>query len=182
MYYFFYKNVKKITVENLKLLCEENFLDYKLLREIREEHLRLWRIIMPHMEYKDTSVKTYDNYTNLIFSFLTGYNIFIARVKENNKKNYKNLFPKTKTFASIDKNSLLKTPGEYIFYLNLKCMSGNRSFGICNKLTKNQIEIFSSKLGYNIHLKNEYSPVMKQKFTKKKTSIRKPRFSKKNKK
>lgn len=181
MYNIFYRNVKKLTIDDLKKLCEKFYLNYRLLRTIREEHLNLWRIITPYIEYKDVNVKTYDNYTNLVFSFLSGYNIFIAKAKENNKKNYKNLFPKVKTFASIDRNSYFKKPSEYIFYLSLNCISGNRSFSVCNKITKNQIEVFSSKLGYDISLKKYENNDSRKLLSKKKTTIKKPTMKKKTK-
>lgn len=149
IYYFFYKNVKKMTAYYLKELCEENFIDYNMMREIRETHLTLWRNMAPYLQYKDNSLTKYDYYTNMIISFLSGYYINIARKKDNGK-NFKNWFPTKKTFGGIDRNSFLKGDLEYIFYVELNCISGQRSFSNCNKITKKQLDIFCRKLGYEV--------------------------------
>ena len=171
-----------MSVEYLKQLCENNYLNYYMMREIREKHLTLWRNLSPYIEYKDPDVEKYDYYTNILFSFLSGYYINIARKKENSK-NFKNWFPKTKTFGGVDRNSFLKGETEYIFYIQLNCMMGQRSFSVCNIITKKQIDVFSRKLGYEISfptrrkttIKPEGNPLKKKKSNspERKKSVRK---------
>ena len=148
MYETFYRKAKKFSIGRLKDLCRENFLDYDTLINIRRDHLDFFRRSYILEEVKNTDVKTYDLFTNILVSLLSGYATNVAK-KEG--KNFKNWFPIVKTTAGIDQFSLLKKTGvNYIIYVELKNIQGNRSYNICSKLTQNQISIINKTYGYNI--------------------------------
>ena len=148
MYETFYRKAKKFSLEKLKDLCRENFLDYDTLIKIRKDHLDFFRRSYILEEFKNTNIKTYDLFTNILVSLLSGYATNIAK-KEG--KSFKNWFPVVKTAAGIDKFSLLKKTGvNYIIYIELKNIQGNRSYNICSKLTQNQISIINKVYGYNV--------------------------------
>ena len=148
MYETFYRKGKKFSLGKLKDLCRENFLDYDTLIKIRKDHLDFFRRSYILEEFKNTNVKTYDLFTNILLSLLSGYSTNIAR-KEG--KSFKNWFPVVKTTAGLNQFSLLKKTGvNYIIYIELKNIQGNRSYNICSKLTQNQISIINKAYGYNV--------------------------------
>jgi pre-mRNA-splicing factor ATP-dependent RNA helicase DHX15/PRP43 len=149
MYYF---NVKKMTSNLLKEYCDRNFLNYYALSDIRRDHLKIWRNTRFLEDYRDVNVKKYDTFNNMLFSIISGYYINIAQKTNlrNKKSNYKNWFPKTKSVAKINQNSMLNSSNHYIFYVSLSNTPSGRNFNLCNRISKKQIDILNKLFGYNI--------------------------------
>lgn len=153
MYETFYRKVKRFPIGRLKDLCKENFLNYDKLLSIRKDHLLFFRSSEKMEEYKDTKTKTYDLFTNILLSLLSGYSTNIAK-KEESK--FINWFPKIKTVAPLDPNSMIKKSNlNYILYIELKNIQGKRNYNLCTKLTKNQIDTINKVYNYNIKFNNK---------------------------
>ena len=149
MYYF---NVKKMTSNLLREYCDRNFLNYYALSDIRRDHLKIWRNTRFLEDYRDVNVKRYDTFNNMLFSIISGYYINIARKINfrDNKSQFKNWFPKTKSIAKINRNSILNSDNHYIFYISLSNTPSGRSFDLCNRISKKQIDILNKLFGYGI--------------------------------
>lgn len=152
IYKKYYHNVKKMTINMLKNYCEINFLNYEVLSNIRRDHIKIWRATRFLQDYKDISVQKYDSFNNMLFSIISGYYINIARKSDikSKKSQYQNWFPKTKSIAKLDQNTVLGKDNNYIFYISLTNTPSGRSFNLCNRITKKQIDILNKLFDYGI--------------------------------
>ena len=144
---FFYRKAKKLNIGRLRQLADDNFLDFNILLKIRRDHLDFFRRSHMLEKDRDTSVKKYDLFTNILLSLVSGYSTNIAK---NTGKGFKNWYPKIKTTGSVSKDSMVPKNSPYILYIELKNIQGSRSYNICSKLTKNQIDVLKSNYNYNI--------------------------------
>ena len=147
MYEIFYRKAKKFNIGRLRHLADDNFLDFNVLLKIRRDHLDFFRRSHMLEKDRDTSVKKYDLFTNILLSLLSGYSTNIAK---NMGKGFKNYYPKIKTTGVISKDSMVSKNSSYILYIELKNIQGSKSYNICSKLTKNQIDVLKSNYNYDI--------------------------------
>ena len=152
IYMAYYKRVKKMTTALLKEFCEMNYLNYYVLSGIRRDHLKIWRESRFLEDYRDASTKTYDRFSNVLFSIISGYYINIAKKMKGGGKGskYKNWFPKSKSVAGIGRDSFIGKKEDYIYYVTLRNSPGGKNFEICNKITEKQIEIINKLFDYGI--------------------------------
>jgi pre-mRNA-splicing factor ATP-dependent RNA helicase DHX15/PRP43 len=152
IYMAFYKRVKKMTKNLLKEFCELNYLNYYVLSAIRRDHLKIWRESRFLEDYRDATTKTFDRFSNILFSIISGYYINIAKKMKGGMggAKYKNWFPKNKSIASIGRDSSLGKKEEYIYYVTLRNSPSGKNFELCNKISKKQIDIINQMFGYEI--------------------------------
>ena len=137
IYSKFYVNVKKKTTKLLKQFWEENYLNYYILRNIRKEHINIYRKSQKLRPYRE-DVQLYDIKTNILMSFLQGYYINIAQ-KVNSTKRYKNWFPLQKGQGVPEETTIPKST-KYLFYLEKAFIGGSSKYKICNRITVNTLE------------------------------------------
>ena len=152
MYMAYYRRVKKMTRNLLIEFCYNNYLDYRVLSSIRNDHLKIWRESRFLEDYRDPNVRRFDKFTNMLFSIINGYYINIAKKMKgkDGKSKYKNWFPKTKSIASVGRDSMLSKKEDYIYYVKLSNTPNGKSYELCNRITKKQIDIANKLFDFGI--------------------------------
>ena len=138
---------KEESVYKLIEFCEENFLDYRVLNKIRESHNDLFRRSRKLIDTENISSGRYTPLIKIILSLASGYGINIAKKFD---KSYINWYPSIKTKAPISDDSFLSKKANYIMYIKLKNIAGNKSYSICTPLKKETVNYISKENNLDI--------------------------------
>ena len=130
--------------------CKKNYLNYNTLRNVKEvarqyqgSFGRVMRIfkekhpdIKPRFIFTDKEPVLSENYAeNILRAILDGF--FVNMMRQFDNRKYINCYPKSKTAAQLQQQSLygsIKNKSKYCIYGQLKSLFGNQSFSIISKI------------------------------------------------
>jgi len=161
MFILFYYKVDEVikkgqSEEVLMQFCNENFLNYKILNKIRENLIDLYRKCKKTIKVENLNEMTLTPFLKILFSMASGYGTNIAK---KSKKQFVNWYPHIKTKAGLSKDSFVNAKANYIMYITLKNISGNKSYSICTNFKGEYIKYINEENNYNIVFKE---PSMKK--------------------
>lgn len=155
MFHFFYMKAdelirKEEPVYKLVQFCDDNFLDYKRLIKIREDLNTVFRKSYKLIKLEERSEMEYSPFIKIMLSLAAGYGLNIAKKSD---KNFINWYPLTKTTGGASRDSFLSKKANYIMYIKLKNISGNKSYGICTGLKKELVTLIEREHDFDIQFK-----------------------------
>jgi HrpA-like RNA helicase len=130
--------------------CKKNYLNYNTLRKVKEtaqqyqrafgQVMRIFKEkhpdIKPRFIFTDKEPVLSDNYAeNILRAILDGF--FVNMMRQFDNRKYINCYPKSKTAAQLQQQSLygsIKNKSKYCIYGQLKSLFGNQSFSIVSKI------------------------------------------------
>lgn len=151
-YYSGVEDIKKKGGSEYDLInfCEENFLSYKILTKIREDFVNMFRRSKKMIKLENLYDKDITLFNQILFSMAAGYGINIAK---KSGKNFINWYPLIKTSSSLDKETTVPKKTNYVMYIKLKNIAGNKSYSLCNALKKENVENICKEYGLEIVFK-----------------------------
>ena len=155
MIVIFYKEVEDLTrkeesIYKLIEFCDKNFLDYRILNKIRESHINLFRRSRKLINTEELTSQRYSAFSKVILSLASGYGLNIAKKFD---KTFMNWYPIIKTKGPVSQDSLLSKKSNYIMYIKLKNISGNKSYSLCTPLKKETVNYISKENNLDIVFK-----------------------------
>ena len=165
MYSFFYNKIGKLRMGRLRRECDKNLLNFGSLLKIREEHLKIYRTLRDIKYTKESINNKKSLKESIISSLLYGYYTNIAK-KESKLKLWENYYPKKASSYPASKESYIalskEEPPSHIMYITQYASNSFREYKICSKLTKSQIDNFSSESGKRIVFKSRKKTTKKR--------------------